>query len=439
VKARAGIRREDKNEWERRAPLTPEDLKELHQKHGIEFVVQPSPIRVFTDAQYASAGARVSEDLSGCPVVFAIKEIPVEFLQPGTTYVFFSHVIKGQPYNMPMLRKLMELGCNLIDYEKVTNEKGRRLIFFGRHAGLAGAVETLHALGRRLEYEGIRTPLLHIEPPHRYPDLAEIEASLKKAGEEIRKHGLPEQLAPLVVGIAGYGNVGAGAAEIIDMLAPESITPSELPKMGGRTGAKRDVVYKVVFREQDTVEPAQPGASFSLEDFFRNPGSYRSRFEEYLPHLTVLMNAIYWQAGNPRLVTKGALQKLFSGPRRPRLRVIGDISCDIEGAIEATVKHTEPGTPCYTYNSIDGTIRDGCGSQGVVIMAVDNLPCEIPSESSRDFSRILRGFVASIAGADYRMELDRLSLAPELKRALILHRGQLTPGYRYLEEYVAQA
>jgi saccharopine dehydrogenase (NAD+, L-lysine-forming) len=127
-----GVRREDKSRWERRVPVTPEDARRLKEKHGIEVWVQPSPIRVFSEEEFAQAGAAVQEDISACPVVFALKEMPLDFFEPGRTYVFFSHTIKGQPYNMPMLKKMLELGCTLIDYEKVTAENGRRLIFFGR-------------------------------------------------------------------------------------------------------------------------------------------------------------------------------------------------------------------------------------------------------------------------------------------------------------------
>jgi alpha-aminoadipic semialdehyde synthase len=420
-------------------PLVPKDVKELGEKHDIDFVVQPSAIRVFPDSEYAAAGAKVDEDLGACDVVLAVKEIPVDLLQRGKTYVFFSHVIKGQPYNMPMLKKLMEFECNLIDYEKVTNEKGRRLIFFGRHAGLAGAVETLCALGQRLAFEGIDTSFSQVLQPYRYSGLQAIRESLGEVREQIARKGLPEELTPLVIGTAGYGNVGKGAKEIIDVLAPEEITATELLSLADSGNVRRDAVYSVVFKEEDTVVPAAPGAEFSLQDFFKNPGNYRSRFADYLPHLTVLMNAIYWQAGNPRLVTKEALRNLFGQSQKPRLRVIGDISCDIEGAVEATVRHTQPGSPSYTYNPADDATADGFDGQGVVIMAVDNLPCEIPGESSADFSEILRDFVAPIAGADYAAEFDRVALPPELKKALILHRGQLTPDYAYLAKFVAQA
>jgi hypothetical protein len=132
-----GIRREDKSEWERRVPLTPEDAAALQREHGIQVIVQTSPIRAFSDKEFEEAGIDVQEDLSPCAVIFGIKEMPEAFFEPDKAYVFFAHVIKGQPYNMPMLKRMLDLGCTLIDYERVVDEQQRRLIFFGWHAHLS--------------------------------------------------------------------------------------------------------------------------------------------------------------------------------------------------------------------------------------------------------------------------------------------------------------
>ena len=147
MNTRIGIRREDKNKWEKRVPLTPEDVQLLIADHDLKIVVQPSQDhRIFPDSEYAKAGAIIDEDLSSCSTIIGVKEIPDQLFQPDTTYIFFSHVIKGQPYNMPMLQTLMEKNCTLLDYEKFEDNQNRRLIFFGRHAGLAGMVETLWAV-----------------------------------------------------------------------------------------------------------------------------------------------------------------------------------------------------------------------------------------------------------------------------------------------------
>ena len=256
-----GIRREDKSIWERRVPVVPRDVHKMKQQHDIEVLVQPSEIRAFSDEEFVLAGATVLEDLSPCPVVFAIKEIPVHFFQPDHTYVFFAHVIKGQPYNMPMLSALLELGCQLIDYEKATDEQGRRLIFFGRHAGLAGMIDTLWALGQRLDWEGIPNPFSDLRQTRHYDRLDEAKAAVSALGERIAQEGLPEPITPLICGFAGYGNVFRGANEIIELLPVREIEPHEVAAVSQSSDYARDVIYKVVFKEEHTVEPISPDAS----------------------------------------------------------------------------------------------------------------------------------------------------------------------------------
>jgi len=152
---KVGIRREDKDAWEARVPLVPDDVRGIVASCDATVCVQPSALRVFPDDAFASAGAVVTEDLDDCDIVLAVKEIPEAQFRPGKTYVFFSHTIKGQPYNMDMLRRMMELGCQLLDYERIVDEHNARLISFSRFAGIAGVVDTLWALGRRLEWEGL--------------------------------------------------------------------------------------------------------------------------------------------------------------------------------------------------------------------------------------------------------------------------------------------
>jgi len=430
-----GIRREDKSIWERRAPLTPAQVQQLREKYHIQTIVQPSRIRVFSDEEYLQAGATVQEDLSTCPVILAVKEIPLHFFEPGKTYVFFSHTIKGQPYNMPMLQRMLELGCTLIDYEKITDEKGRRLVFFGRHAGLAGMIDTLWALGQRLAWEGIPNPFTQVRQAHTYKNLEEIKEALDDVSRHIQAGALPASLAPLIIGVAGYGNVSRGVQEILNLLPAVEIAPPELSSLFKNGSFSTTNLYKVVFKEEHTVEPVSTEVRFELQDFYAHPEKYRGRFESYLPYLTVMVNAIYWEARYPRLVTKTHLKELFSRGQ-PRLRVIGDISCDIEGAIECTVRSTEPGNPVYVYNPLTGETADGYAGPGVVIMAVDILPSELPHESSVDFGNALLPFIPAIAQADTSVDFDVLELPPPIKKAVIAYRGQLTPDYAYLAQYL---
>lgn len=431
-----GIRREDKNAWERRVPLTPAHVARLAQTHGLAALVQPSAVRAFADADYTAAGATVQESLAEAGVILAVKEIPLEFLEAGKTYLFFSHTIKGQAYNMPLLRRLLELGCQLIDYERVVDEQNRRLIFFGYHAGLAGMIDTLQTLGQRLAWEGIDTSLASLRLTHQYGDLPKAQQALRQVGQRIVEEGLPVELAPLVIGIAGYGNVSRGAQAILDQLPTRQVSPQELLSLGQEEEPERNVIYKVVFKEEDTVEPVNQGQPFDLQEFFQHPERYRSRFDTYLPRLTVLVNCIYWDKPYPRLLTKEAARRLYAGEPSPRLRVIGDISCDIEGGIEPTVKATELDEPAFVWDPITGQAIDGVAGQGPAIMAVDNLPCELPVEASATFGDALLPFLPALAACDFSIGFETCSLPPELKRATIVYQGQLTPEYMYLQKFL---
>ena len=428
-----GIRREDKSVWERRVPLTPADARMLREREGIEVRVQPSPTRVITAEEFRKAGVEVDEDLSPCPVILGVKEIPKALLERGKTYVMFSHTAKAQPYNMAMLGALMDLGCTLIDYERIADDVGRRLIFFGRHAGLAGMVETLWALGRRLAWEGVPNPLTDLRHTYEYADLAAVKEAVHRVGKRIRHKGLPQAVVPLTVGVAGYGNVAKGAFEILNELPLQEIEPGELSALVGGGTASANVVYKVVFKEEHTVEPVDAGHAFDLQEFFTHPELYRGVFERYVPFLTVLVNCVYWEAKYPRLLTKAFLRQHFA-EGTSRLRVIGDISADIEGAVECDTHTTEADNPVYVFDPATGETADGVAGAGPVVMAVDILPTELPRDSSIDFSRALAELIPALVGADYSVSFAELVLPPELKRAVIVHRGELTPDYRYLEE-----
>ena len=436
MKPTVGIRREDKSVWERRVPITPQDARDLQADHGLEIIAQTSNNRAFDDDEFRQAGTTVQDDLSPASTIFAVKEIPLKAFEIGKTYVFFAHVIKGQAYNMPMLKKMMEMGCNLIDYEKVTDDRGRRLIFFGRHAGWAGMIDTLWAFGQRVAWQGTPNPFTQLQQTHRYKDLGEAILALEEVKARIEKEGLPEAISPLIIGIAGYGNVSGGAQEILAHLPTVEISPYEVAATAEDPDASRRVLYKAVFKEEHMVEPVSPGDRFELQDYYQHPEKYRSRFETYLPHLNILVNAIYWDKIYPRLVTKDYVKQAYGGAETPCLQVIGDISCDVEGAIEVTVKSTEPDSPIFVYDPKTGQARDGYKGRGPVIMAVDILPSELPRESSIDFSRVLKAYVPAIAKADFSVPFQQLHLPPEIKRAVILHQGQLTPDYRYLEQFL---
>jgi alpha-aminoadipic semialdehyde synthase len=427
-----GIRREDKSEWERRVPLVPADLATLNQENGHDFVVQPSPIRAYTDDEYRAAGVRVEESLEDASLVLAVKEIPVKLLREGKTYVYFSHVIKGQPYNMPMLARLMELGCSLVDYETIADDAGRRLIFFGLHAGYAGMIEGAWCLDRRLAARGLPSPFSAIRHAHEYRDLAEVRSHLEGIAAETRER--VDAAAPLIVGVAGYGNVSRGCQEILGWLGAVEIGVDELPAIAAGTQPVAAPLLMVVFKEEHMVEPLD--GDFDLQDYYDFPERYRGVFDRHLPHLDMLVNATYWDERYPRLVTRDWAKRNYGHGGEPRLQAIADISCDIEGGIELTIEATQPDEPCYTWDPETESIRMGFDGPGPVVMAVDNLPCELPRESSGEFSRVLRDMVPALADADWQADFDDLELPSHLKRALIVHKGDLTPEYEYLRDHL---
>ncbi|MCU0560940.1 MAG: bifunctional lysine ketoglutarate reductase /saccharopine dehydrogenase family protein [Desulfobacterales bacterium] len=434
-----GIRTEDKSQWERRVPLVPADAKALKEA-GMDVAVQTSHQRAFSDEEFDNAGVAVQEDLSDCNIIVGIKEIPKAKLEAGKVYLFFPHVIKGQPANMPMLQRLMELKATLVDYERIVDEKNRRLIFFGRHAGLAGMINTLWSLGKRLEVEGAPSVFSRLKQARTYADLSGAKEDLERIAARIAADGVPAALHPLVVGFTGYGNVSQGAQEILEILPVETVSPAELKRVAQNPAGDAHRVYKVVFTEADLVEPKAAGGTFDLQDYYlRGAGAYRGVFDRYADDLSVLVNCVYWDERYPRLLSLDQCRRLWAPGRSPKLKVIGDISCDVGGSIECTVKATEPGSPVYVYEPLTGAVRDGFAGEGPVMMAVDILPSEIPRESSADFSRVLKPLLPHLAAADVSKPFAELALPPELKRAVIVYKGELTPDYAYLDSFLAPA
>ncbi len=427
-----GIRREDKSDWEGRVPLVPSDIARLHADHGIPFYVQASPIRALKDEEFRESGATVVDDLATCPIIMGVKEIPPAKLLPGKTYVYFAHVIKGQRHNMPALRRLMELGCTLIDYERIVDAQNKRLVFFGRYAGLAGMIDTLWALGQRLRHEKIESPFVDVRPAHKYRDLEEVKREFARLAQRIREQGLPREVQPLICGFAGYGQVSGGAQAIYDLLPVETVDPAKLSDVA----PSATTCYKVVFREEHMVERVDAGQPFQLQEYYAHPERYRGTFIRHVPHLTVLVNCIYWETKYPRLITREQFRALYGGAKPPRLRVVGDISCDLDGSVQCTTRCTDPGSPVYVYDPETGQTRDGVAGRGPVVLAVDFLPCELPVDASNYFSHTLSPFLPALARADWSKPLEQSGLPPELQRATIVYRGQLTPPYRYLEQHL---
>ncbi len=477
-----GIRHENLYAQERRTPLTPEHVKHLISDMDMDIVVQKSDKRIFTDNEYLKAGARVASNLQDCRIILGVKEIPVEDYEPGKTYLNFAHVVKGQSYNMPRLARMMELGCNHIDYEKITDEQGNRIIFFGHYAGIAGMINSLWSLGLRLKEQGIETPFLRIMQAHKYNSLADARKEIEEVGLEIAEEGLPDAILPLTIGITGYGHTSQGAQEILSLLPVKEISPEKLLMLRNRKCSPKNLIYKVVFR-QEHLSAHKEGRPFDKVDYYSHPSNYYSIFEKYLPQLTVLMNCMYWEPRFPRIVTKDAVKRLFNPestineqptinpepaitqetsinpkpaitqdtsinaentinqepaitPIFPKLTVIGDITCDPDGSIEITHIGTEVNDPVFVYNPDTGEPTMGYKGKGLLVMAVHILPSELPRESSAGFSNALIYYLKPIVDCNFNEKFSDLVLPKALRKALILHKGELTPDYKYLEAHL---
>lgn len=432
---RIAIRRENKNHWEKRAPLVPDDIVDLVAR-DISITVQPSEHRTFPDAAYTTAGAALRENIDDADLIMGVKEVPAEYFDRPAAWFYFSHTIKGQPQNMPMLQALMDSGSTLFDYELITNEQGQRLVFFGRHAGYAGAIETLVALSRRWEARGLNSPFTRLQQPYRYTDLAEALSVLEEIGQQIQIDGLPQSIAPLRIAVMGYGNVSDGVRHILDALPTKWHEPEDYLNLG--PDASRHQIHATVLREKDMVEPRDETASFDLQNFYDHPDGYRSAVHRYLRTSTAVIPTYYWDERYPRYIPNADLKRLAQADDLP-LEVIGDITCDIQGSVEPTIRPASPGEPVYTFDPLTGEHHDGVGTEGVAIMAVDNLPCELSVDASHHFSAALAPFIPTLAQSDLLADsLEESGLPPVLQRACIVWRGRLTDSFENLQDPLNQ-
>jgi alpha-aminoadipic semialdehyde synthase len=433
-----GLRLEDKNPWERRVALTPDHARGLVEK-GIDVRVERFARRTFADAEYTAIEASLVDDVRDCGLVLGIKEMPHGYFRPGGAYMMFSHTIKGQPYNMPMLQELVDKRCTLLDYETVTDDAGRRLIFFGRYAGLAGMIDTFWTLGRRLEALGRPSAVSAIAPAHTYADLEAAKAAVRELGRRIAAEGVPAALAPAVFGFTGYGHVSQGAQEIFDLVPHTEVAPGALAAFLAANGGLTDRLVKVVYKEADLVAPKDRTRAFDLRHYYADGGAYESIFGPHLERLTVIVNGIYWDARYPRLATREQLAALFDGPAPPKLVAIGDISCDVDGGLACTVRDTNPGDPTYVYDPATGAAPSGFDGPGIAVMAVGNLPCELPRESSSAFSTALTPYIPALVAVDLAGDFESVDLPEPIRRSVILWRGRFTPRYENMRAFVREA
>jgi len=434
--ATIGIRREDKDRWERRVPLSPDHVQQLVDQ-GIDVIVQPSNLRIFDNESYVEAGAKLQEDLSPSDLIIAVKEVPKELLIPNKTYMFFSHTIKAQPDNMSMLDSILQKNIRLIDYEKIVDDNEQRLVRFGRYAGIAGMIDILRALGNRLLFLKHSTPFLHIGYTHMYMSLEKAKEQVRIVGEEITLKGLPRDFSPLVfIFTGGEGNCSQGAQEIFKLLPHKFVTVDELPTLvKSKDPGHRFRVYGCVVSSKDIMVPKNPNTSFSKADYYANPDKYECQFAtKVAPYATVIVNNTYWDSRYPRLLTKAQTRELYK--KRCKLIAVADISCDVNGSIEAMTKTTNIDEPLFLYNPITGQTSDSIDGNGIMFLSVSNLPTELPKEASCHFGDMLLPFLPAAARSKINIPYPEMKkdLPMELYKAIITANGQLTPPYQYIQQ-----
>lgn len=395
-----GIIREGKNPPDKRAPFSPDQLKNLGEKYAgeFQFYVESSPIRGFSDEEYKEAGIEVLEDISGCDVLFGVKEVPIENLIPNKTYFFFSHTIKKQPYNRKLLQAILEKNIRLIDYEVLVDETGNRVVAFGRWAGVVGAYNAFWTYGQK-------TDLFHIKRAHECFDLKDLKAELQKI-----------QLPPVRIILTGTGRVGKGAKEILDSMQIRQISPEEFLNQ-----YFEEPVY--VQLDVGDYNRRKTDGGFDKEEFYKNPSLYESHFSKFAEQGEILIGAVFWDPKAPQLFQLDDIASPdFS------ISVIADITCDINGYIPTTLRPSTIASPVFDVDRETGKELPAFGKQNSIsMMAIDNLPCELPREATQDFGRQLSEWVIPAL-----LEEN----PPILERATIARDGDLTLEYMYLTDYV---
>ncbi|KAJ3105261.1 hypothetical protein HDU97_008284 [Phlyctochytrium planicorne] len=428
-----GIRREDKNRWERRVPLVPDHVERLVKELGVKVIVQPSSKRVIPDDKYVEAGAEIKDDLSEADIIVGVKEVPIDKLIPDKTYLFFSHTYKGQKYNMPLLKNILDKRIRLIDYELMKDENKRRLVLFSKFAGYAGFLDGINGLGHRLLALGYGNPFLACGLSYMYRCLADARLDLTRTGQVIMDDGLPKALGPLIFVFTGDGNVTKGALHVFKCLPHEWVKPEDLRALVENKNFDNHKVYGCKVTIEDYVV-RKDGGPFSRQDYFENPQNYDSIFHEKVnvwkvaPYASMLVNGIFWDERFPRLLTTEQARTLAL-ENRFRMLQIADVSCDIHGSLEFMSHATTIDQPFYMYDPASGSEHNNTEGKGVQIMSIDNLPTEMPLEASEYFGDALFPFILELVKGNFNH--------PVLKKAAITtSEGQLEPTHAKLQDFI---
>jgi len=393
---RIGLIKEGKIPADNRVALTPAQCKWIHKNlKDIVIVAQASNYRCFSDKEYLMAGAMVQEDMSDCDVLLGIKEVPINNLIPGKTYLFFSHTKKKQPHNQKLLQTILEKKITLIDYECLEHEDGQRIIGFGFFAGVVGAHNGMMAYGNRT---GAFT-LARVYQQRSFRELIHTYFGLK--------------LPNIKIAVTGSGRVAHGILEVMNLLEIHEVEPDEF--------LAKEYSYPVYVQlKGGDLYEHKSSAQYSRQHFHEQPEEYKSKFLPYAFATDVLMNGVYWDVNIPRLFEKELIEDT-----RFRIQVIADVTDDEHGSVPINLGDQSIENPVYGVDkkSFQKTAPGLPGS--IDVMAVGNLPNELPRDASRYFGEQLIKFV-----------LPYLSSGSSIiERATIVNQGELTAPYQYLEDY----
>ena len=396
-----GILRETKNPPDKRVPLTPAQIVDLQIKYpDVEFYVQPSDFRCYSDDEYRYLQIPMTEDLSNCDILLGVKEVDQLSFIPGKTYIFFAHVAKEQPYNRDMFKAIIENNIKLIDYEYLTRDDGSRVVAFGRWAGIVGAYNGLRA-------RGIRTDRFYLKPCHECNDLDEVWAGLK----------MIDLIPGLKIVVTGEGRVAGGAMETLSNTNAVEVSPYDFLNKQFDVAVVCQIGPQHYTRRKD----CKP---FTFNHFVENPSAYESAFGPYTKAADIFIAAHYWDPDSPAFFSAEDMKKTDFN-----ISVIADISCDINGPIPSTIRATTIADPFYGFNPKENKeVRPFKDGDNITVMAVDNLPGELPRDASSDFGAQLTDNIMD--------DLLSKRKSAMLERATICEDGKLTERYSYLKDYL---
>jgi alanine dehydrogenase len=397
-----GILRETKNPPDRRVPLSPPQIIALQELYPhVQFYVQPSDSRCYSNDEYEYLNIPLKEDLRDCDILLGVKEVDKRTFIHGKTYLFFAHVVKKQPHNCDMFREMAARKNTLIDYELFTSEQGQRIVAFGRYAGIIGAYNGLRA-------SGLKTNKFRLKPPYQCRDLDEMWAGLRLV--EFRKD--------LRILVTGAGRVAGGIIETLNVCNFVQVSPEDYL-------AKAFDVPVFCQVGPDRYVRHSAGKHFNFKHFVQFPGEYESSFLPYTKVTDILMTGHFWDPRAPVFFTKEEM-------KRPdfRISVIADISCDINGAVPSTIRVSTISDPFYAYNPfLEAEDTEFSRPSNITVMAVDNLPGELPRDASQDFGR-------QLMTSNIFLDLFTGKMSDTIRRAIILENGNLTPRFSYLSDYL---